>query len=407
MKRFNQYFLFSIFSILIMTSCHKDDDTGGGSNNNNEPPAGAFTATIGSDEFSADVNYARYRTTGELAIVAKDGNGTELKFVISDFIGNSIYPTNTASENYAEYQYIVNGTPVFFSTQDASAGSIEITGYSSGDQVLNGTFNLILSQQSGSALIEIQGEFSKVPIVELEEPLAGEAAMYIRDEFYKPTEISAKITNLRYFQIIMNGEDMPGPLSMHRPLNSDPDGGYLDYGGFFSWQRAYDESLPIFTYNEAQQNLTGKIFSYDFDAEIWFKEIQITSFPFEVETGEFALLTSSDTVYFDEATYTREDGPTTYITIEATNQAGNKVVFKKEYDNTNPDYNLYPADIGVSTVLKFYVDQNNSFPSYTTAGSFTSEAGSADNKLSVYFMSQSATDSNFSQVVSNDIDFIH
>src|SRR5690554_7372361 len=99
MKRYSKYFLFSIFSILIMSSCKKDDDNGGGNPpNENEPPAGEFTATIGSDQFDANTIYARYRTTSELAIVAKDENGTQLKFVIGEFIGNSIYPTNIASE---------------------------------------------------------------------------------------------------------------------------------------------------------------------------------------------------------------------------------------------------------------------------------------------------------------------
>jgi len=408
MKRFSLYFLYSLFTILILASCDKDKDkvTKSDSEDNN-PPAGEFSATVGNETFNGKANYARYRTTGELAIVAKDENGTTLKFIIGNFIGNSTYPLNLVAQNLAEYEYIINGNTVRFSTQEVSAGSIEITGYNSGSEVLNGSFDVILTQQSGSALVEIHGEFSDVPIVELKEPSPGEAAMYFTDEFYKPSEISAIVNNLRYFVITMDGENMPNALSMHRPLIS-ADNGYLDYGGgWFPWQRASSQTLPIFTYNEDQKHLTGKVFSNTSDMEIWFNEIEITSFPYKVEVGEFALLTASDTIYFDQASYTRENGPITYTTIEATNQAGNRVLFETEYDNTNPDYNLYPSELGTQTVLKFYENESNSFPTFSTVGHLSTVSGLSSDKVSVYFLSWSTSDANFSQVVSNNIDYIN
>jgi hypothetical protein len=412
MKRFNHYLLLSVLAVFSLASCDKDDDNNGGpsENDDNEPPAGDFMATIGSDEFNADANYARYRTTGELAIVAEDANGAEMKFIINDFIGNSIYPITTGSQNFTVYEYTVNGSLITFSSQDAGAGSVEITGYNSNDQFLNGNFDFAVSQTDGSAILEIQGSFSDVPIVELEEPAPGEVGLYLEDEFYAPDGISADINVLGILGINISGADFPGTITMEKRNSLGSGDEFVLYevsvDGFGElFDGVLVDDLPVFDYNEQEQTVSVRIESSQRDAEIWFREIPVSEFPIEVNEGQVEFIRSTDTIYFDDATYTmEEDGDVTFLTLEATNQSGNKVLLEKIFENGNF---TDPADaIVCNSSVSYFIDQDDLFPNYYYSGCFITEPGSAEDKISVHFL-DGDTSIYFAQIVANNIDYVN
>lgn len=283
---------------LTLTACTKDDDGVKSPNppDQTEPPKSGMTAKIGENTFSSSNAVARHRSTGEFTLAASTDEGESLFFVIANFIGAVDYSFAPTLPNTATYSYIFNGATQNFATAEGGAGVLTITSYNESTKQISGTFTLTLAQVTnpGSSIQITEGEFTDVPITNLQQPEPGTMAYYADGVFYSTTTPDLSISVL--WQVEFN---LPTPkgdvtiqlMSNHLEFN-------LDRVLIYTLEPiAWNTNFAISDYALVDGKISFKIKNTQRDFELWVKD-----YPIETPSllqGESGMLT----FYTDTATF--------------------------------------------------------------------------------------------------------
>lgn len=353
-----------ISMVVLFSACNKDDDNGP-SNPSPSKPTGELSVQIGSETFTATSVTARETSNGTFMITANDNNAGVLKFTIASFIGNAIYPLGPGLGNEATYSYVVNGTPVSFST-DAGAGSLTITGYDSNKQTFDGTFTFEATQVGGSSLLSFEdGKLKDVPILTLEDAEPGKATVFLNGAYHDIDSAYAQFNNNFSIEIFLFPEGYAAPI---RIIGL----GYINgTSSTITFGKPFNKSLSEMQYMRASQDygeismegnmeiVSGHIAMNSIDFELNYNEIPIIKYPMEVESGELLMKYDGNTVVFTQAESENDYyyAPTTItVNFKATNTTADSLSFSYSYPGEyTPNYWTVAAhETGVHGSLKYY-----------------------------------------------------
>ncbi|MEM9050710.1 MAG: hypothetical protein AAGC47_01555 [Bacteroidota bacterium] len=274
-------FLFAITG-LIFTGCNDDDDDSSQNPGGNNPPVSdSFSASINGESLSGSDNFVRELSYGDF-MIRTEADGNQLKFILSDFSGNSNYTLGDQNtQNFALYSTDASGEVIDF---ESTGGQISIENFDPATGSFDATFNITF-QRIGNSSVTITGEgtYSGLVISEIQEPEVGGITVFYNEEEYFSFEdsivrFSNGVVTLNLTET-ENGFEISGflPSIISQEVELKVEASDLNFQGG-----------EIISYNVDTSNavLSGRFKNADTNSDF---ELWINKVPFETDDMAFSI----------------------------------------------------------------------------------------------------------------------